>query len=148
MTAAFTLAQLEEAIRSAWSEDTASDDNDWSPDNPSCGQCDITTLVVHDLLGGDVLAADVFLDGVRVEAHMWNRLPSGLEVDLTREQFRSGQVLGEPSVRTRPATFDPAHPRYHRYEQYLVLSTRVRTSLGLSDSDTGRFPPSGVASGA
>jgi len=148
VTAAFTLAQLEEAIRSAWSEDTASDDNDWSPDNPSCGQCDITTLVVHDLLGGDVLAADVFLDGVRVEAHMWNRLPSGLEVDLTREQFRSGQVLGEPSVRTRPATFDPAHPRYHRYEQYLVLSARVRAGLGLSDSDAGRFPPSGVPSGA
>jgi hypothetical protein len=58
----FTLAQLEQAIRGAWSEDTASEDNDWTPENPSCGQCDITTLVVHDLLGGDVLSADVFLD--------------------------------------------------------------------------------------
>ena len=134
----FTLAQLEEAIRGAWSEDTADEDDDWTPENPSRGQCDITTLVVHDLLGGEVLAADVFLDGVRVEAHMWNRLPSGLEVDLTREQFRLGQVVGEPSVRNRPATFDPAHPRYHRYEKYLVLSQRVRATLGLSDSDTGR----------
>ena len=129
----FTLAQLEEAIRGAWSEDTASEDNDWTPDNPSCGQCDITTLVVHDFLGGEVLAADVFLDGVRVEAHMWNRLPSGLEVDLTREQFRLGQVIGEPRARNRPATFDPAHPRYHRYEQYLVLSGRVRANLGLAE---------------
>lgn len=129
----FTLAQLEEAIRGAWSEDTASEDNDWTPDNPSCGQCDITTLVVHDLLGGEVLAADVFLDGVRVEAHMWNRLPSGLEVDLTREQFKLGQVIGEPRVGRRPATFDPGHPRYHRYEQYLVLSGRVRATLGLPD---------------
>ena len=129
----FTLAQLEAAIRESWSADTASEDNEWTPDNPSCGQCDITTLVVHDLVGGDVLAADVFLDGVRVEAHMWNRLPSGLEVDLTREQFRSGQVIGEPTVRNRPATFDPAHPRYHRYEQYLVLSERVRARLGVSD---------------
>ncbi|HST15495.1 MAG TPA: hypothetical protein VLJ44_11660 [Gaiellaceae bacterium] len=144
----FTLAQLEEAIRGSWSEDTASEDNEWTPDNPSCGQCDITTLVVHDLLGGEVLAADVFLDGERVEAHMWNRLPSGLEVDLTREQFRSGQVIGEPRVGKRPATFDPAHPRYHRYEQYLVLSERVRTTLGLSVSDTGRLPQAGVASGA
>ena len=144
----FTLAELEQAIRASWSEDTASEDNHWTADNPSCGQCDITTLVVHDLLGGDVLAADVFLDGVRVEAHMWNRLPSGLEVDLTREQFRSGQMIGEPRVGRRPATFDPAHPRYHRYEQYLVLSARVRATLGLSDSDTGRFSPAGVASEA
>jgi hypothetical protein len=129
----FTLAQLEDAIRGAWSEDTASEDNEWSPDNPSCGQCDITTLVVHDLLGGEVLAADVFLDGERVESHMWNRLASGLEVDLTREQFRSGQVIGEPSVRTRPSGFDRSHPRYHRYEKYLVLSERVRSALGLLD---------------
>ena len=37
-------------------------------------------------------------------------------------------------MRERPATFDPTHPRYHRYEQYLVLSERVRATLGLSDS--------------
>ena len=136
----FTLAQLEGAIRAAWSEDTASEDNDWTPDNPSCGQCDITTLVVHDLLGGEVLSADVYLEGIRVEAHMWNRLPSGIEVDLTREQFRLDQVVGEPTVRTRPPRFDPTHPRYHRYEKYLVLSERVRTTLGLSGSDAARFP--------
>lgn len=130
----FTLAQLEEAIRGAWSVDTADAENDWTPDNPSCGQCDITTLVIHDLVGGEVLAADVFLDGERVEAHMWNRLPSGLEIDLTREQFRSGQVIGEPTVRTRPETFEPTHPRYHRYEQYLALSARVREAPRLDES--------------
>lgn len=130
----FTLAQLEEAIRGAWSVDTADAENDWTPDNPSCGQCDITTLVIHDLVGGEVLAADVFLDGERVEAHLWNRLPSGLEIDLTREQFRSGQVIGEPTVRTRPETFEPTHPRYHRYEQYLALSARVREAPRLDES--------------
>ena len=134
----FTLAQLEDAIRGAWSEDTASEDNEWTPDNPSCGQCDITTLVVHDLLGGEVLAADVFLDGERVEAHMWNRLASGLEVDLTREQFRSGQVIGEPTrshaagdVRADASALPPLRA-------VPVLSERVRATLGLSDSDSGR----------
>ena len=97
----FTLAQLEDAIRGAWSEDTASRTTSGAPRTRAAAQCDITTLVVHDLLGGEVLAADVFLDGERVEAHMWNRLASGLEVDLTREQFRSGQVIGEPTRAAR-----------------------------------------------
>jgi hypothetical protein len=72
------------------------------------------------------------LDGERIEGHMWNRLVSGIDVDLTREQFRRGEVIGEPTVAQRtPAIADPAHPRYHRYEAYLVLSDRVRASLGL-----------------
>jgi len=29
-------------------------------------KCDITTLVVADLVGGEVLAADVYLDGERI----------------------------------------------------------------------------------
>jgi hypothetical protein len=127
----FTLAELEQAIHEAWSADTADGDNAWSPENPGCGQCDITSLVVHDLVGGELLAADVFHDGERVEAHMWNRLPSGVEVDLTREQFKRGEVIGEPTVRQRPAELDTSHPRFFRYEQYLVLAERVRRRLGL-----------------
>lgn len=132
--ALFTLAQLEQAIRDSWSLDTADVDNEWSHENPSCGQCDITSLVVHDLLGGELLGADVYSDGERVEAHMWNRLPTGIEVDLTREQFKRGEVIGAPVVRPRTlAIADASHPRYHRYEKYLVLSHRVRTRLGLDD---------------
>jgi hypothetical protein len=126
-----TLAQLEQAIRESWSADLSEDPDEWSPENPARGQCDITSLVVHDFVGGEVLAAGVFLDGERVESHMWNRLASGVEVDLTREQFRRGETVGEPVARPRPATFEPTHPRYHRYETYLVLAQRVRTRLGL-----------------
>jgi hypothetical protein len=124
-----TLSEIEAAIRASWSLDTADEDDGWTPDNPARGQCDVTSLVVHDMFGGEILAAGVFRDGERVESHMWNRLPGGMEVDLTREQFRNGEVLGEPSVRTRPAHFDSEHPRYHRYEAYLVLARRVRERL-------------------
>jgi hypothetical protein len=128
----YTLTELERAVRDSWSFDTADPENDWTPENPSCGQCDITALVVHDLLGGFLLGADVYLDGERVEAHMWNRLASGVEVDLTREQFKRGEAIGVPTVRERIAAIsDPSHPRYHRYEKYLVLSNRVRRRLGL-----------------
>jgi hypothetical protein len=129
-----TLAKIERAIRDGWSRDTAEEDDGWTPENPSRGQCDVTALVVQDLLGGDVLGADVFLDGMRIEGHMWNRLPSGIELDLTREQFRRGETIGMPRVGQRtPAIADPAHPRYHRYEAYLVLSERVRGRLGLAE---------------
>lgn len=120
-----TLAQLEQAIRESWSRDTADEDDDWSSENPSRGQCDITSLVVHDFFGGELLGADVYNEGERIEGHMWNRLPSGIEVDLTRDQFKRGEVIGEPVVRPRPAEFDAGHLRYHRYEKYLVLSNRV-----------------------
>jgi hypothetical protein len=124
-----TLTEIEEAIRASWGLDTAEEDDDWTPDNRSRGQCDVTSLVVHDIFGGDILAAEVFRNGERVEAHMWNRLPGGMELDLTRDQFKNGEVIGEPSVRQRPARFDREHPRYHRYQAYLVLARRVRERL-------------------
>jgi hypothetical protein len=126
-----TLSEIEDAIRASWSLDTAEEGDGWTPANPSRGQCDVTSLVLHDIFGGEVPAADVFRNGERVEAHMWNRLPGGMEVDLTRDQFKNGEVIGEPSVRERPAPLDPEHPRYHRYEAYLVLARRVEERLSV-----------------
>ena len=61
---------------------------------------------------------------------MWNRLPGGRELDLTRDQFRQGEVISEPSVRPRGAEIaSPVHPRYHRYAAYLVLARRVEERL-------------------
>jgi hypothetical protein len=129
-----TLADLERAIRDAWSLDTAEEGDGWTPENPSRGQCDITALVVQDLLGGDILGADVYLDGERIESHMWNRLASGIDIDLTREQFRRGETIGGPTIGQRTSAIaDPAHPRYHRYEAYLMLSERVRGRIGMAE---------------
>lgn len=126
----YTLAEIEEAIRACWGADTAEEDDGWTPDNPARGQCDVTSLVVHDIFGGELLAAEVFRNGEPVEAHMWNRLAGGVEVDLTRGQFRNGEVIGEPTARPRSAAIaQPDHPRYHRYEAYLVLARRVQGRL-------------------
>ena len=37
--------------------------------------------------------------GPAVDRHAWNRLPSGLTLDLTREQFVNGETFGEPASR-------------------------------------------------
>jgi GNAT superfamily N-acetyltransferase len=95
---ALTLAGLEAAIRQSWSSETSADPDEWSPENPARGQCDVTAMLVRSYLGGEILVANVLHEGRRVERHAWNRLPSGLTIDLTRDQFKCGELLGEPAA--------------------------------------------------
>ncbi len=125
-TRAATLDELEQAIRAAWGLETSDDPDDWSETNPARGQCAVTALLVRELLGGDILVANVLRDGVRVDRHAWNRLPSGLTVDLTREQFTQGERFGEPRVEEPLLTH--RHP-----ERFATLRERVRSTLGLDD---------------
>ena len=53
----YTLVQLEQAIRQSWSPDTVDPDDGWSADNPARGHCDVTALVVQDLVGGELMDA-------------------------------------------------------------------------------------------
>jgi hypothetical protein len=82
-------------------------------------------LTIHDLLGGELLIAEVLrADGSRQGVHYWNLLPDGTEIDLTREQFASDEVIQEPRIVRRPA----AVPK-RGAEQYLTMKQRVLTSL-------------------
>ena len=119
-----TLARLEDAIRDSWSAETSDDPAAWSEANPAFQQCDVTAHVVRDYLGGEILACGVVLDGRRVDRHAWNRLPSGLELDLTREQFRGGEQYERPEV-----VAELGLGATHR-ERYELLAERVRANLG------------------
>jgi hypothetical protein len=119
---------LEAAIRAAWAHDTCDpvDADAWSAANPSRGQCGSTALTIHDLLGGELLIAEVLhSDGSRQGVHYWNRLPDGTEVDLTREQFVSNEVIQQPRVMPRPAGLPTRCA-----EQYLTMRHRVLNALG------------------
>ncbi len=121
-----TLEVLESAIRSSWSIDTC-DPTDvplWTDEEPSRGQCAVTSLVVHDLLGGELLEAEVDnADGSRQGFHYWNRF-AGVDLDLTRRQFSRGEVVKPPHLVER-------HPDvpWLAHEQYLVFRERVLTAL-------------------
>jgi hypothetical protein len=121
-TAALTLPELDAAVRAAWSRETAEDPSLWSEDNPAIEHCGVTSLVVRELLGGEILVAGVVKDGRRVCRHAWNRLPSGLALDLTREQFRDGEELEEPVV-AEPLV-DERYP-----ERYALFRSRVLDAL-------------------
>ena len=122
-----TLADVEAAVRASWSVETCDDVDvpDWSLRNPSRGQCGATALVLQDLLGGDLLVAEVLHpDGSRQGFHAWNALSGGLQVDLTAEQFQAGEVVQAPRVVERP----PGPPR-RCAAQYMLLRERVFAAL-------------------
>lgn len=130
--ASITREEIEVAVRAAWARDTCDpvDVDDWSAANPARGQCGTTALTLNDLLGGELLVAEVLrADGSRQGVHWWNRLPDGTEIDLTREQFASHEVIQQPRVVQRPAG-----PPKRAAEQYLILKHRVLQALGLAEA--------------
>lgn len=125
----WSLTDLDSALRASWATDTCSPDDQarepWQPDNPAWGHCDITALLVHDLFGGLLVLGEVDLDGRPQGYHWSNELPSGIRLDLTREQFRRGQrVTGERQV------VRPPGPLPRRWDEYLLLRGRVAARLG------------------
>jgi hypothetical protein len=125
-----SLAAIERAIRGAWCAETSfirTTAPQWHADNPSRGQCGTTSLVLQDLLGGELLVADVTDDGEPDGVHYWNRF-GRLEIDLTRDQFGPTHAIGEPKVVTRP----PAGPR-KGVQQYELLRSSVFSELDITD---------------
>ncbi|WP_449474835.1 YunG family protein [Streptomyces abikoensis] len=122
------LTDIERAVRSSWSADTTTPEYrpQWSPENPARDQCGVTALVLNDLLGGDLVRGEVRVGGVRTDFHWWNRLGEGVEIDLTREQFRPEEVVTGGVVISRP-------PEIKRLrEEYELLRARVLGKLAES----------------
>ncbi|PWI43388.1 hypothetical protein [Streptomyces sp. ICBB 8177] len=125
------LTDVEAAIRDGWGSDTFPSDAATSFDsrNPARGQCGVTALVLHDLLGGDLLRGEVRVDDQRTDYHWWNRLGAGVEIDLTREQFRPEETVTPGVVVPRP----PGPPRRLNAE-YQLLRARVLLRLSVPSS--------------
>lgn len=122
----WTIAEVERVVRMSWGADTCDpvDLADWGPDNPARGQCGVTALLLNDLFGGDLVLGEVRVAGERTGVHWWNRFGAGLEVDLTREQFRLDESVVGGQVVQRP----DGPPRRCR-EQYELLRDRVVARL-------------------
>jgi hypothetical protein len=77
------LAALRRELERHWCSDTAFWPEEWTPDHPSVGQCAVTSMLVFDRFGGEILRT--VNQGV---LHYWN-LVDGVEVDLTRDQLKT-----------------------------------------------------------
>lgn len=91
-----SVAKIRNALSASWSHDTSYFDN-WSPSNPSAGQCAVSALVLQDYCGGEIkkcMVADT--------PHYFNIIDGQL-VDSTVEQFDGSAAIEyhESTIRER-----------------------------------------------
>jgi hypothetical protein len=70
--------EVQSALRKAWSPSTASQ---WTADNPAAEQCNVTSLLIHELFGGELLKTPLAAGD-----HFYNRI-EGRRYDFTASQF-------------------------------------------------------------
>jgi hypothetical protein len=70
--------EIQSALRQAWSLSTA---RQWTPTNPAAGQCNVTSLLIHELFGGELLKTPL-----PAGDHFYNRI-GGRRYDFTASQF-------------------------------------------------------------
>ena len=132
-----TLTEIEAAVRVSWGPDTTFASAPYMARGhwqSSRGQCGTTALVLQELLGGDLMVADVECEG-RVEGvHYWNAMPGGPELDLTRDQF----VQSESLINARRVTARRNASATAGEQAFQLLRARVLASLGLPVNFTNR----------
>ncbi|WP_432753827.1 hypothetical protein ACE1OA_32560 [Streptomyces sp. JL2001] len=140
------LSDIERAVRSSWSAETCTPEfrARWTPDNPARDQCGVTAMVLHDLLGGELIRGEVHVDGRRVDYHWWNRLGMGVEIDLTREQFGPEEIVTGGEVVPRP----PRSEWRRLQDEYALLSRRVMARLGARPATAPAAPATAPAAPA
>lgn len=122
-----TRQEVIEAIRASWTRETSSVPDEWSPQNPARGQCDASSFVFWERLGGNLVLASVYVDGVQTEHHYWNRI-DGEDIDLTREQFVDGQDIQELEV--VPDEYIRGHAPTIRHELRARIDSMRESVLG------------------
>lgn len=124
------LQNLISALEASWARDTAFDENDWSSENPARGQCVVSSLIVQDYFGGELLGYSVKGEGID-ETHFVNQLADGTIIDTTRAQYinpvnmtpKAVNLDGFSSIREKRLSDEDTRKRYE------VLKDRVDSYL-------------------
>lgn len=125
-----TLQELSAALQASWSADTSYDPTEWSVEHKARGHCVVSSLIVQDYLGGELIRYEIN-EGNLHETHYMNQLPDGTVVDTTASQYTSPvNMRRKPidtgkfvSVRDKRLADESTASRYAilkcRVEQYL-----------------------------
>lgn len=124
------IKDIVEALEASWGPDTAFDESGWTAKNSARGQCVISSLVVQDYFGGELLKYSVEGENLR-ETHYFNQLPDGTVIDTTKKQYTHRVSLtrkpvsfeGFASIREKRLSDDDTRLRYE------LLKSRVSSYL-------------------
>lgn len=119
-----TLEQLILALQRSWCAETSYADSDWPADNPARGQCVVSSLVVQDYFGGELVRYAVKGDGID-EMHYCNMLEGGVLLDTTRSQYQTPmtftfapvELKQYTSIREKRLDDDETRQRYELLQQ-------------------------------
>ena len=125
-------SKLEIALKNSWTKETSSSPKDWTCDNPAFGQCAVTSLIVNDYLGGEIVWANVVLPDGKEISHYFNKI-NGTERDFTKVQFPFGTAIskGVPKTKEFPSTRDYILSYLITQTRYEILKQKVQELLGI-----------------
>ncbi|ANC79376.1 hypothetical protein ABE65_011660 [Fictibacillus phosphorivorans] len=112
------MEKLQYALRESWSLKSSSK---WSINNPANGQCGVTSLVVNDLLGGEI-----YKTHLPQGWHFYNVI-QGKRYDFTVSQFPI-KIVYEDRRTTREEALKDTNK-----SQYSYLKKRVYERLNIKD---------------
>jgi hypothetical protein len=128
-----TIDDLDVALRKSWVTRTDMEITElFNKGEPSVGQCAVTALVVQDYFGGDILNTLVtYPDNPTVFSSHYFNVIDGMEIDLTRQQFKARVKLSDAKPRhgglTSTREYVLSNPS--TMERYLSLKSRVDEAL-------------------
>ena len=125
---------LRQTLASIWDQET-SDKSDWTPAQPSKGQCAVTALLVQDLLDGEIQTVEA-----EEHNHHFNLIDEQV-VDLTEDQFASPpnhigrQVLKREQLLADKGTNDRYEMLKSRFDAKadIVLPLREQDHIAIRD---------------
>lgn len=121
----YTKENFVEVIKEIASKYTSSDPNHWTQDNPLWGHCAVVALLAQDYFGGDLVKGSLkeYEKYSCLKSHFWNRLPTGEEIDFTKEQFKDISIMnlvGEVRSRESVLSYPDTLKRYNFLKKKLI----------------------------
>ena len=99
--------------------------NGWNKGNPSYGQGCVTSLLVNESFGGDIIFTTAILPDRSEVKHYYNSI-DGEDLDLTWHQFPEGTTKGSKEMQTIDHILNLPDNEKQRYE---LLKRRIGASV-------------------